>query len=967
MAEAKELCEKAQKGDQLRLAEAALRLAEERQQEATKRRKTLEDEARKLERQREKMSVETRGRPKKVLVEPESTAILLHDVTERAMVLHKLRQKAVKKRQGDGKQRLKREPKPQERKAITDAMDAQLAQDGREGKEFWEAASIEHNLAVTQLKNLLTDAGRKKTKKGMLAAATRGRKRYWQTLLRYRSTGQRQPREDLLGGPLKKEKEAVKAWCKEEMSQGNDVSGADLLYQYESEVEDFLHRLKVEREAKVACEQLAEALKAEKAKRALEAKRAQGEEKQPEAEGAQRVEEPQPEIYTGRLLSQIEADEKEALVAQARLSALLGKPEERSEAEEQRREAKPENQLVEWLGEKEEEEEESTLEKEQKEKEDKQREAEKFLETGLLTRQARCYHKQVLLAFCDVVERKPDLVFPITEEEAKLVCQLSWNSFDRVLHILLYGSMEQLADFVAEPEKFRENIENLPVAATDAVPIYLDVSTDKVLVPCSVLDASAKRRLAKRLGKKVEEVEAENLHITASGESRQDKDRLTWLCGQVAYGYFQKSKQGKVRQRVTGKMLKSILLVHCNTHCRLEWICPVTDTWLVSHSFSENGKLVERKKGDAVPSHLMKSWRELRKLHPHFFRNVLVWGQKKGYMDEIICSWHSQKLEEELGGPCLHLVDMFSGELTETMEALNFGRGQVKIVIGPKVTSKIQPTDIYFSQKGKSAMTKQKIVQRRAMRRKAKQQGVAAKLAAGCFEMMETVNAAHSVCAEAAETGAVERAFRKAAWFAMEPGQTRLEKAEGARWEGLPLGGSNLSKAYLDRRFAHFDEDGVPRRPDWGLLHKLRMEQREAARRKTDEHKKGTQKSVMASLKEGSNIKKEEERHEEQLKELARAAEEENEKDASLGFTQVYLTQDDYAEEPEKEKEHEPCSISLEDIGHLEDMEGSAWWRLPPKRRREVIENAREQATTSQAPGALEKRQQQKAGTKLPE
>ena len=59
-------------------------------------------------------------------------------------------------------------------------------------------------------------------------------------------------------------------------------------------------------------------------------------------------------------------------------------------------------------------------------------------------------------------------------------------------------------------------------------------------------------------------------------------------------------------------------------------------------------------------------------------------------MDEIICAWHSEKLEEECGGPCMHLVDMFAGELTEVVEAHNYARGQVKVVIGPKQTSKIQ-------------------------------------------------------------------------------------------------------------------------------------------------------------------------------------------------------------------------------------------------------------------------------------
>ena len=38
-----------------------------------------------------------------------------------------------------------------------------------------------------------------------------------------------------------------------------------------------------------------------------------------------------------------------------------------------------------------------------------------FLEKGLGSKQAQAYQKQQLLNFCEVVERKPDLVFPMSE------------------------------------------------------------------------------------------------------------------------------------------------------------------------------------------------------------------------------------------------------------------------------------------------------------------------------------------------------------------------------------------------------------------------------------------------------------------------------------------------------------------------------------------------------------------------
>ena len=148
--------------------------------------------------------------------------------------------------------------------------------------------------------------------------------------------------------------------------------------------------------------------------------------------------------------------------------------------------------------------------------------------------------KQSLLKFCEVVERRPNLVFPMTLEESKLVCSLTWASFDRLMHVLLYGSDEDLAAFSALPaDEYRAQVEDMPIVNTDAVPVYLDCSTGKVLMHTSVLRLAQLRRLAKKSGAEPGEV-PDQLHLTAEGESRQDKDRLTWLVRLMARNGFKK-------------------------------------------------------------------------------------------------------------------------------------------------------------------------------------------------------------------------------------------------------------------------------------------------------------------------------------------------------------------------------------------------------------------------------------------
>ena len=105
-----------------------------------------------------------------------------------------------------------------------------------------------------------------------------------------------------------------------------------------------------------------------------------------------------------------------------------------------------------------------------------------------------------------------------------------------------------------------------------------------------------------------------------------------------------------------------------------------------------------------MPEPLMRSWRDLRRKEPELFQQgVLIWGSPNAYQNEVTCAMMSKELEQHFPNGCLHQVDMFSGELTETMEALNFMRNQVKTIVPPKLTSKGQVTDLGFARDAKAA------------------------------------------------------------------------------------------------------------------------------------------------------------------------------------------------------------------------------------------------------------------------
>ena len=831
-------------GKQLLLEQVALDRAEKAKREAKKKALTAKQAAGRLERMTQKLEKAVPGRKwkgtrklAKQLSEPKVGLSPEEEALERDLRL--ARNKLARKRVGDGKKRSKRELAPKERQEATSFLDKALAQTPEEkrGKEWWKKLAVESGYEERVLKKLDKPDQRELTNVRLSKYARKGKNRYWMTLLRFKTTGIRKPRDDLHGGKLRACKEKVKDFCKAEMSLGHDLCGYDLLDQYELEVDELVFNL-------------------------------------------QKIE-----------------------------------PEQISEQDKSKLEA-----------------------------------GLHFLGTGRVSRQARAFTQQMLLLYCGVVERKPDLVFPMTTAESKLVCNLSWQSFDRVCYCLSYGSEETLSDFVGDPRTFMKNVETLAIAASDAVPVYLDISTHKVLVAAKVLDLAARRRLAQRQGIQPESI-PEELHITASGESRQDKDRLTWVCRQGLLNYFQKVRPGKkAPPRVQGKILKSILVVHCSTHCFLDWICPHTNTWLVAQDFWEEGKHVLRKVGDPVPATLMKSWRQQRSKNPELFERIYLMGQKKAYMDEIICSWHSLILEEEFPLGVLHQVDMFSGELTETVEALNWSRQQVKTVIGPKQTSKLQVTDITFSKLAKDRCTVVKRKQRMAQRVLAQASGTAPKLEAGAFEILETVSEMHKACVESNERDeSVAKSFRRAGWLAYEPGVEKFQRAEGARWAGLPLGGSNLSDEYLADRYTALDSEGIPRRPDWNALHRLRIEQEQAAALKALAEKKGQVTACKESNKPDSAISKTWDKEEKDCAELEKDRQTQGEKDISLGFLQEYLLQTQPGEEEKWQPEDNKLELKLSDMTELEDRQDSAWISLPPKRRRELLNEARMGLTTPQA------------------
>ena len=112
------------------------------------------------------------------------------------------------------------------------------------------------------------------------------------------------------------------------------------------------------------------------------------------------------------------------------------------------------------------------------------------------------YRKARLLAMTGFTARWPGNVEPLKPEETDLILRLTWGSWDWLVHSLATGTAEELRQYFprsfaasyveerAKPAAEKEKKFTLDVEARDAVPVYLDCSTGKILVSFSSLDLS---------------------------------------------------------------------------------------------------------------------------------------------------------------------------------------------------------------------------------------------------------------------------------------------------------------------------------------------------------------------------------------------------------------------------------------------------------------------------------------------
>ena len=91
------------------------------------------------------------------------------------------------------------------------------------------------------------------------------------------------------------------------------------------------------------------------------------------------------------------------------------------------------------------------------------------------TRWGHMYTKVRLCHECEFTEHNPSNVVPFSNEENDIVCLLSWQSWDYLMDIIARSTVEELRAFVADPDGFVNNRQQVALCYVSSARIFFFV------------------------------------------------------------------------------------------------------------------------------------------------------------------------------------------------------------------------------------------------------------------------------------------------------------------------------------------------------------------------------------------------------------------------------------------------------------------------------------------------------------
>jgi hypothetical protein len=408
-------------------------------------------------------------------------------------------------------------------------------------------------------------------------------------------------------------------------------------------------------------------------------------------------------------------------------------------------------------------------------------------------------HRRFLAARCDLTERAKQRTTPLSQQE-EVQRMAGWQGWDRLLYLVAAGSEDDLADWVAQPAKFIDDRRDTVITMSDQVPVWLKPDSGKRLRPRAAIAAASKSRAERKRRQEAlhdrtqDEAAAQQPRTTiiAAGNPANSRSRYTLCARQLIAHYFDERRQPEGR-------IDTSIIIAPGRHARLENISP-DGFWLTDESFTVNGKLTVRKKGDSAGK-VMAGWRALRSEQPELFQNILVWQSPTAFCDSVIWSWQQDE-EAARFRNSLRLVDALATHWTLPAQERNWLQQSLQGCIPPGCTPLCQVTDTGLAQPAKAAAKEEHDRLRSLMRQKARMSQTGCPYKVGNREILQTVQAMHERMVELNRQSATVLAEARAGgWLHWRPRGGRLELADAEDWaQPLTEGSSRMGPNFRLRR-----------------------------------------------------------------------------------------------------------------------------------------------------------------------
>ena len=396
----------------------------------------------------------------------------------------------------------------------------------------------------------------------------------------------------------------------------------------------------------------------------------------------------------------------------------------------------------------------------------------------------------------------------------------TWAWWDKSLHLAAFEDLEKLKDQVVNPDDYRKHVRKTVIAMSDQMPFWIKLVPGKQLyLPGEFQKTKKKLTEAEKnsqLGGSASQstataINAEGMTQTrGSSHSEQDKFRITVDTEQVLYGFFDETQKPVADLGITS-------VIFTGSHFNAQNVSE-DRTWLSTDTAWINGAQKTWEAGKPVEHGLGSALLKFRDDHPKMWKDMQAFGfrfyqQPAGFEDAIITKWKIQE-QSKVHGQTLAVRDLFTGALAESSRMSMMLNQQLSAWIRSKITAIVQVADTHVIRPVKIRKLQKDVELRRQLIKLSELEKTAVVFKCGLYEIMKSLYEVFTeLGAEWKQSQYLLKGMYQNGWLSMRPSmsQNKLVRTEGQEWcEGFKLGSHRLQKSWVERRFEHISEDGIP-------------------------------------------------------------------------------------------------------------------------------------------------------------